>query len=327
MPVFRHLLVTAASVVAVAACVVGGLAASASATPAGQSRTAAVAAAVANHSHASVDGAPGVAFHPTGAAGLKAAGECAGWATDAGFANNGYYGGELTTAVAIALAESGCNPAACLDDTHPSVHCSQHSEPAGDDLDRGAWQLNNQVPPVVSDACAYSGPCSANAAYSLSGDGTYFALWVTYGNDTYAKDIPLAQEAVNALHAGTVASTIIGSCLGYAADKAGQKALLANCHAKYSQSWQVSGETLRTHSGLCLTATSSRHAAAVDLARCTRGNTLQEWIAESAAELYNPGAHRCLADTTPISRGGDKPGVVIVATACSPTQGEGWFKP
>jgi Ricin-type beta-trefoil lectin domain/Lysozyme like domain len=312
-------------VIAVAGSVLGGLAVSASATPAGRVPAGAPAA---RQTPATANGVRGVTFHPSGAAGLKAAGECANWATDAGFANNGYYGGELTTAVAVALAESGCDPALCLDDTHMSVHCSQTSEPAGDELDRGAWQLNNKATPVIQDKCAYSGPCSADAAYSsVSGVGTYFALWVSYANDQYAKQLPLAQEAVNALHAGTVASTVIGSCLGYAADKAGQKALLANCHAKWSQSWRVNGETLSTVAGLCLTATSSRHAAPVDLSKCTRRNTMQEWIAEPDAELYNPGAHRCLADTTPISAGGSLPGVVIVATVCSPTQGEGWFKP
>jgi hypothetical protein len=316
MPVFRRFVIMAALVIAAAGLVTAGLETTASATPADQPHAAAM------------NGAPGVESHPSGAAGLKAADECAAWATEAGFANNGYYGGELTTAVAIALAESGCNPAKCLDDTHMSVHCSQTSEPKGDDLDRGAWQLNNEATPVVPDSCAYSGPCSANAAYSsVSGDGTYFALWVSYANDQYAKQLPLAQEAVNGLHAGTVASTVINSCLGYSADKAGEKALLANCHAKWSQIWQVAGQTLRTAAGLCLTATSSRHAAPADLSRCTRRNSMQEWIAEPGAELYNPGAHRCLADPTPIDEGGSLPGVVIVATKCSATQEEGWFKP
>lgn len=41
---------------------------------------------------------------------------------------------------------------------------------------------------------------------------------------------------------------------------------------------------------------------------------------------YNPGSHRCLADTVK-GPGYDKPGVVLVAARCSPTQGEGWFKP
>ncbi len=49
-------------------------------------------------------------------------------------------------------------------------------------------------------------------------------------------------------------------------------------------------------------------------------------MSQAGAELYNPGSHRCLADTVKGS-GNSKPGVILVAAPCSPTQGEGWFRP
>jgi Lysozyme like domain len=92
---------------------------------------------------------------------VAAAERCATWATDAGFQNNGYMGGSLTTIVAIGLYESGCNAAACHDNTHPNAACSQGHEPAGDSVDRGAFQLNSVTWKKITDKCAYSGPCAA----------------------------------------------------------------------------------------------------------------------------------------------------------------------
>jgi Ricin-type beta-trefoil lectin domain len=134
-----------------------------------------------------------------------------------------------------------------------------------------------------------------------------------------------AQQAVNALRQGTVASSVTGSCLGYPRDKAGGKAELENCGSKVPQIWRLTGSTVRTTGGLCLAATSRTRSATVKLARCSR-SSLQEWQAAADSALYNPGSRRCLADTVKGS-GYDKPGVVLVTAPCKPTQGEGWFKP
>ena len=108
----------------------------------------------------------------SGTALATAAGHCAAWAANAGFANNGYLAGSLTTAVAVALAESGCDPAACFDNT-TGENCTPPGPPA-DSVDRGAWQLNSKVPGATSDKCAFNGPCSATAAYRVeSQDGTF----------------------------------------------------------------------------------------------------------------------------------------------------------
>jgi hypothetical protein len=302
-------------VVAVVAAVVAGLTASASAT---------------GSPHPSAVREPaGLHIHLTGAALTTAADRCATWAANAGFANNGYMGGGLTIAVAVALAESGCNPAACYDNTKKAA-CTEQSETPGDKIDRGAWQIDNQLAaPLtqVSDACAYSGPCSAAASYTeLSQDGTYFALWATYSSDYYATYLWAAQQAVNGLHSGAVPTAVTGSCLGFASDGKGAPARLANCSEKGSQVWRLVGATLRSAAGLCLAATSSRHAAIVKLQPCRR-STLQNWEPKADAELYNAGAHRCLVDPKWGQAGGDLPGIELMTAPCAVSQGDGWFEP
>jgi hypothetical protein len=264
--------------------------------------------------------------HMSEASQVAAAERCATWATDAGFENNGYMGGSLTTIVAIGLFESGCNAAACHDNTHPNLKCSEHDEPPGDNIDRGAFQVNNVAWKQIPDSCAYSGPCAAAAAYlDVSTYNTYFAGWSSYLDDQYAFVMWPAQQAVNALRRGTVASAVTGSCLGYPQDKAGGKAKLANCATATPQIWRVVGATLRTSGGLCLAATSRTRSAVVELAKCSR-SPLQEWQPGSDSALYNPGSNRCLADTVK-GPGYDKPGVVLVAAPCKASQGEGWFRP
>jgi hypothetical protein len=283
-------------------------------------------ASAAAHPSAKVRAA-GLRVHLTGAALVAAADRCAAWATDAGFANDGYMAGALTTAVAVALQESGCNPAACFDNTLGKP-CTEKTEVPGDSIDRGAWQLNNKVPHAASDSCAYQGPCAAKNAYVwVSKDGSYFAPWVTYSDDSYASQLwPAAQEAVNALRQGTVASAVIGTCLGFSADRRGARAETGNCGSASSQTWRVAGVTLRTQAGLCLAAASASRPADLTLARCT-GSSLQAWQIRPDAELYNTGARRCLADPLPAFSGGDKPGHVLKTEACVNSQGEGWFEP
>jgi hypothetical protein len=311
------------AVLAVAVAGAAALARTAPASAAGQPRAAA-GHLVRNPAGSRLAGS--AVAHMSASAQVAAAGRCATWATNAGFENNGYMGGSLTTIVAIGLYESGCDAAACHDNTHPDVKCGQHDEPPGDSVDRGAFQLNSVAWSSIPDTCAYSGPCAARAAYlSVSADNTYFAAWTSYLDGTFAYVMWPAQEAVNALRQGTVTSAVTGSCLGYPSDKTGAKVELANCGTRTPQSWRAEGASLRTAAGLCLAATSRTRSADVTLARCSR-SSLEQWLAQGGAELYNPGSRRCLADTVK-GAGYDKPGVVLVAAPCSPTQGEGWFKP
>jgi Ricin-type beta-trefoil lectin domain/Lysozyme like domain len=258
----------------------------------------------------------------SGAALAAAAGRCATWASESGFAANGYLAGSLTTAVAVALAESGCNPAACFDETTGAT-CAAHV-PLSHSVDRGAWQINGRSPGRAAVRCAFSGPCSARAAYnSFSLNGTYFSRWSTYLFDIYARFLPAAQVAVNALTAGTVASGLTGWCLGYPSDTAGARAMAEKCGSGASdQQWTVTGSTLQTSGGLCLTAASLRKSGPVALQACD-ASALQRWLPHADAELYNPAARRCLANPEAAAR----PSAVIIDHACHGLPDQAWFKP
>jgi hypothetical protein len=267
-------------------------------------------------------GADGLQVHLAGAALATAARRCAAWASDVGFSNDGYDSGGLTTAVAIALAESGCTSAACFDNTRHRA-CSPATVRRRDSVDRGPWQINSKAWPQVSNGCAFSGPCAAAAAYGIvSAVGTYFAPWVQYSVDGFAPYLWAAQQAVNRLSAGTVTSALAGSCLGYPHDRPGDRALLENCGWRAAEIWRMVGSTLHTAAGLCLSATSYRLSAVVRLARCSRRSRLQQWHSTRFSQLYNPASHRCLSDPS----GGDTSGLVLTAASCSASRQETWFR-
>jgi len=267
--------------------------------------------------------ATGLQVHLSGAALVSAARRCAQWAADAGFANDGYLAGGLVTAVAVALAESGCSPSACFDDTR-SRSCSQFHLRRSDSVDRGAWQLNSRAHRSISNRCAFSGPCSAVAAYNaVAAVGTFFARWTQYSTDAYAHYLWPAQRAVSGLRYGTVTSALAGSCLGYPQDGRGVAARLENCGTRAGQAWHLIGTALHTPRGLCLSATSRRPGAVVRLARCSHRSRLQLWRQTRLHQLYNPGAHRCLSDPT----GGDKPGLILTTSACRTVRPQTWFRP
>ncbi|MGO9164580.1 MAG: ricin-type beta-trefoil lectin domain protein [Streptosporangiaceae bacterium] len=264
----------------------------------------------------------GLRIHLSPAGLARAAGRCAGWATDAGFADNGYLGGALTTAVAVALAESGCNPAACYDDTR-RAECTPPGR-ARDSVDRGAWQINSKAWDRVPDSCAYSGPCAGRVAYkAVSAYGTYFAPWAVYDADYFAAYLPAAQQAVTALRTGTVTSGMIGSCLAYPDDQPGAQAELGNCGSgQPDQRWRMAGDTLRTRLGLCLAVRSAADGAAAVLRRC-RASGWQRWRSHPDSALINRGAHRCLADPG----GAVRAGTPVVVSACDGQRDQAWFRP
>jgi Ricin-type beta-trefoil lectin domain/Lysozyme like domain len=264
--------------------------------------------------------ATGIAL--SAAALAAAADRCAAWASESGFAANGYLAGSLTTAVAVALAESGCNPAACYDDTTGAT-CAAHV-PLSHSVDRGAWQINGRNPGRAAVRCAFSGPCSARAAYSsFSLDGTYFSQWSAYIFDIYARFLPAAQVAVNALAGGTVTSGLTGWCLGYPSDTADAAVVPEKCGSGASdEQWTVIGSTLRTSGGLCLAAASRGKSGPVALRACD-GSAPQRWLPHADAELYNPAARRCLSNPEATAR----PGAVIGDLACHGRPDQAWFTP
>jgi uncharacterized protein YraI len=118
----------------------------------------------------------------------------------------GFRGGSLVTAVAVAMAESSCNPSASAGNPAGSG-CPYGS------IDRGLWQINSCWHPEVSDACAYNAQCNANAAYTISYSGTYWTPWSTYNNGAYAAYLSAAQAAVNRLGGTGGPSTVPGTIL------------------------------------------------------------------------------------------------------------------
>ncbi len=95
----------------------------------------------------------------------------------------------LVTAVAIAMAESGCVRKAKLVNG-PTQGCPNGS------VDRGLWQINSCWHPEVSASCTYRVRCNALAAYRISSGGTDFSPWVTYNTGAYLAFLDEARAAV-----------------------------------------------------------------------------------------------------------------------------------
>jgi hypothetical protein len=111
---------------------------------------------------------------------------CAAAAAKAGFSYTRSVAGypQMVVAVAVAMAESSCNPNARLVNTNGCV-------------DRGLWQIDNCAWPNVSDTCAYQSQCNADAAYNISGDGTNWAPWSTFESGVWRNYISSADSAVS----------------------------------------------------------------------------------------------------------------------------------
>ena len=216
-----------------------------------------------------------------------AAERCATWAAKAGFPNTGLAHGRLTAAVAVALAETGCDPAACYDSTthrpctppasqpatppasppatrpttRPTTRPS--SQPSRDAVFRGAWQVGGQARTGVSDTCAYQGRCNARAAYRVvAGYGTDLRPWTAYLTGRYQHYLAAAAHAVSILRQGALPSAVTGLCAEYVADLPGAWAWLARCgQGSPNGAWTLAGQQLRTSSGLCLTASTDSTAS------------------------------------------------------------------
>ncbi|HZM84211.1 MAG TPA: FG-GAP-like repeat-containing protein [Candidatus Limnocylindrales bacterium] len=94
----------------------------------------------------------------------------------------------LVTAVAVALAESSCNPQA-VNSNPPPAQCSEST-------DRGLFQINNCFHPEVSDSCAFDAACNAVEAYRISGGGTNWTPWSAFNNGSYRNHLAEAEAAV-----------------------------------------------------------------------------------------------------------------------------------
>ncbi|HEV7978603.1 FG-GAP-like repeat-containing protein [Amycolatopsis sp.] len=95
----------------------------------------------------------------------------------------GFTGENFVVAVAVAMAESRCDPAA-------------RGVNPGHSIDRGLWQINDYYHPDVSDTCAYNAQCNANAAFRISDGGTDWSPWSTYKSGSYKKFLTQARAAI-----------------------------------------------------------------------------------------------------------------------------------
>jgi hypothetical protein len=96
----------------------------------------------------------------------------------------------IVVAIAVGLAESGCNPSA-VNYNGPTSGCPNGS------TDRGLWQINNCYHPEVSDACAYQAQCNADAAWNISSQGTNWSPWSTYNSGAWKSYVSDAGSIVN----------------------------------------------------------------------------------------------------------------------------------
>ncbi|MEV4871414.1 hypothetical protein [Streptomyces syringium] len=100
--------------------------------------------------------------------------------------NAGWRGEALEIAVAVALAESSCNPSA-FNRTGNTPNTS---------TDRGLWQINDHWHAEVDDACAYDAQCNANQAYRISNQGKNWQPWSTYVMGHHRRHMDVARAAV-----------------------------------------------------------------------------------------------------------------------------------
>lgn len=104
----------------------------------------------------------------------------------------GFPASSMVTAVAIALAESSCDP------NKTNKNGSSGDCPNGS-TDRGLWQINDCYHPEVNEACAFDAACNAKAALAISSGGTNWSPWAAYNNGAYKHHIDEAQAAVDRL--------------------------------------------------------------------------------------------------------------------------------
>lgn len=106
----------------------------------------------------------------------------------AGYAQNaGFDGDDLTTAVAVALAESSGNPGAVGD---------LQLTPGGS---IGLWQINLKAHPEYANVDLTDPQTNANAAYAIYlAANSSFSPWSTYKNNAYQAYLVTATNATQA---------------------------------------------------------------------------------------------------------------------------------
>lgn len=99
------------------------------------------------------------------------------------------------TAAAIAMAESGGNPAAVANTT------GQTNLPAGTTQENsiGLWQINTLAHPTYNATQLTDPTYNAQAAFAISSSGTNFSPWSTFTSGAYQQYLAAAQAAAGQL--------------------------------------------------------------------------------------------------------------------------------
>jgi hypothetical protein len=226
---------------------------------------------------------------------------CASAAAKAGFSYTKKVDGypEMVVAVAIALAESSCNPSASLVNSNGCV-------------DRGLWQIDNCAWPNVSNACAYQYQCNAAAAWNISDHGTDWNPWSTFGSGAWRNYVSLARSDISGF-AVELKNKADGTCLDADSGSVhnGGTIFQYSCNSsdRY-QLWEVvdaygSNPVLRNEgAGTCLDADASdvRNAGKIFQWACSNSAHFEQWSFGGSGELngnalatvHSVGAGTCL---------------------------------
>jgi Ricin-type beta-trefoil lectin domain/Lysozyme like domain len=260
----------------------------------------------------------------------SASATCAQYAARAGWANNGYFAGDLVTATAVCIAESAGDPKVYVCDQNGKV-VGQGEYVRGQPIkcpvgttsyDRGLWQLNSQTAASTTDQCAFDPVCNAKVSYLASSRGTSFIPWSSYDQNTYAKYIDAAQRAVTRLTIGAVTSAELGECL-QAKSVSGAKVVIANCGSGGAiQRWTVAGGKLRSGSLCAAISSTSAASPGIVLRRCASQKT-QQWTVAGRYELRNAASGKCLTDPNSSLTAGTQ----VTATGCVNAKNQTWWLP
>jgi hypothetical protein len=136
---------------------------------------------------------------------------------------------QIIVAIAVAMAESSCNPGA--------VNIN-----SGGSEDRGLWQMNSVYHSEVSDACAFQIQCNANAAWKVSDHGADWDPWSAFTNGSWRSYVGDARAAISGGFSFQLANSGGGTCLdaggGNRADGAPVRQWACNAGDAYQQ-WTV----------------------------------------------------------------------------------------
>ena len=252
---------------------------------------AALAPAAASASPAPASLGPGLGVSPTQISAAASA-TCAKVAYKAGFSYTRELGTaagsvrEVVIAVAVAMAESSCNPNAVF--TNP-----------GGCRDRGLWQIDDCAHPDVSDACAFQIQCNAAGAWRISNHGGTWTPWTTFDNGAWENFVPAARDAVSGFTV-MLKGQGPGTCLDASKADAGNGGRIQQwtcSSADPYQQWTVSAvngdnPTLRNvGAATCLDASKadSGNGGRIQQWTCSSGDAFQRWHVNGSGKLNTNG--------------------------------------